>query len=155
MIIEQRVTIPAPAARVWDFMMDVPAVSRCVPGVETVTMVDPDTYIGALKVKVGPIGIRLEGKVIVAERDVEAKRARMDLQAADRKVNGAVNAKMTMQLHPVSDTETAMSIHTDANIMGKLGEFGQAVMRKKADQIMAEFARNLSAEVSAGPGTRA
>ena len=33
--------------------------------------------------------------------------------------------------------------------MGKLGEFGQAVIRKKADQMIAEFARNLSAQVTA------
>ena len=148
MIIDQRVTIPAGVDRVWDFMMDVPAVSKCVPGVESVTQVDPSTYRGALKIKVGPIGVRLEGNVVMAEQDEAAKRARMDVQAADKRVNGAVNAKMTMQLEPKSDNETDLAIHTDAAIMGKLGEFGQAVMRKKADQIMAEFARNLSNEVT-------
>lgn len=149
MIIDQTVTIPASVERVWEFMMDVPAVSRCVPGVESVTEIDPDTYAGALKVKVGPIGVRLEGKVVMAERDVAARRARMELQAADKRINGAVNAKMTMSLIPAgSGDQTDLAIHTDAAIMGKLGEFGQAVMRKKADQIMAEFARNLSAEVS-------
>ncbi len=148
MIIDQRVTIPAPVDRVWDFMMDVPAVSRCVPGVESVSEIDPTTYAGALKVKVGPIGVRLEGRVVMAERDAEARRARMDLQAADKRVSGAVNAKMTMQLEPSSDGKTELAIHTDAAVMGKLGEFGQAVMRKKADQIMAEFAQNLSREVT-------
>lgn len=147
MIIDQRVTIPASVDRVWSFMMDVPAVSRCVPGVESVSQVDPSTYRGALKIKVGPIGVRLEGNVVMAEQDETAKRARMDVQAADKRVNGAVNAKMTMQLEPKGASETDLAIHTDAAIMGKLGEFGQAVMRKKADQIMAEFARNLSNEV--------
>jgi carbon monoxide dehydrogenase subunit G len=71
----------------------------------------------------------------------------MDVQAADKRVNGAVSAKMTLQLVPHTATDTEMTIHTDANIMGKLGEFGQAVMRKKADQIMAEFARNMAAAV--------
>jgi hypothetical protein len=33
--------------------------------------------------------------------------------------------------------------------MGKLGEFGQSVIRKKADQIVQEFATNLSAAVAA------
>lgn len=149
MIVDQRVTIPASVERVWEFMMDVPAVSRCVPGVESVQEIDPDTYAGALKVKVGPIGVRLEGRVIMAERDEAARRARMDLQAADKRISGAVNAKMTMTLTPAATSgQTDLAIHTDAAIMGKLGEFGQAVMRKKADQIMAEFARNLSAEVS-------
>jgi carbon monoxide dehydrogenase subunit G len=42
-----------------------------------------------------------------------------------------------------------MDIQTDANVMGKLGEFGQAVIRKKADQIVHDFANNLSAAVTA------
>ena len=35
MIVDQQVTIAAPVDRVWDFMMDIPSVSRCVPGVES------------------------------------------------------------------------------------------------------------------------
>jgi carbon monoxide dehydrogenase subunit G len=147
-IIDQRVTISAPTERVWDFMMDVPAVSRCLPGVETVTQIDPDTYAGALQVKVGPIAVRLEGRVVLAEQDADSRRARMELKAADKRVNGAVNARMLMQLHPRDDGQTDLAIHTDATVMGKLGEFGQAVIRKKADQMVAEFARNLSAQVA-------
>lgn len=149
MIIDQRVSLPAPAEKVWDFMMDVPAVSTCVPGVESVSQIDPNTFGGALKVKVGPIGVRLEGQIVMAERDRDTWRARMDVQAADKRVGGAVSARMALQLVPHSPTDTELNIHTDANIMGKLGEFGQAVMRKKADQIMAEFARNMAAAVGA------
>jgi len=147
-IIEQRVTIAAPTERVWDFMMDVPAVSQCLPGVESVSQVDQDTYAGALQVRVGPIAVRLEGRVVVAEQDAESRRARMELKAADKRVNGAVNAKMLMQLHAREDGQTDLAIHTDAVVMGKLGEFGQAVIRKKADQMVTEFARNLSAQVA-------
>jgi uncharacterized protein len=148
MIVDQRVTIPAPVDRVWQFVMNVPAVSRCVPGVESVTEIDATTYEGAFRVKVGPISVRLEGRVRLAEQDAAAHRARMDLNAVDKRVNGAVNAKMTMTLEPRDDGQTDMAVHTDASIMGKLGEFGQAVMRKKAEQIMAEFAHNLSDEVT-------
>ena len=69
MIVDQQVTIPAPVDRVWEFVMNVPAVSRCVPGVESVTEIDPTTYEGALRVKVGPISVRLEGRVLLAEQD--------------------------------------------------------------------------------------
>ena len=69
MIVDQQVTVAAPVDRVWEFMMDIPAVSRCVPGVESFEAIDDDTFEGALKVKVGPIGVRLQGRVVVAERD--------------------------------------------------------------------------------------
>ena len=149
-LIEHRITVPAPPERVWAFMMDIPAVSRCVPGVDGVARIDDTTYSGVMSVRVGPIQIRLDGRVILAERDEPARQARMDLKAADKRVNGAVNAKMRMQLSPGETSDkTDVDIRTDANVMGKLGEFGQAVIRKKADQIVQEFARNLSAAIAA------
>jgi uncharacterized protein len=152
MLIEHRIVVPAPPERVWDFMMDIPAVSRCVPGLNDVARIDDQTYSGVMSVRVGPIAVKLDGRVLLAERDEAAHHARMDLQAADKRVNGAVNAKMNMQLAPAEDgTKTDVAIQTDANIMGKLGEFGQSVIRKKADQILQEFANNLSAAVVQSP----
>lgn len=148
MILDQQVVIPAPVDRVWDFLMDIEAVSRCVPGVESFEQLDDDTYLGSLKVKVGPIGVTLAGKVIVVERDREALRSRMDVQAKDKRLNSAVSAHATMTLVQRSESETEVNVHTESSILGKLGEFGQAVMRKKADQIVAEFARNLARELT-------
>jgi carbon monoxide dehydrogenase subunit G len=150
MLIDHRITVPAPPDQVWDFMMDIPSVSRCVPGVDNVARIDDQTYSGTMNVRVGPIAVKLDGRVILAERDAAARHARMDLQAADKRVNGAVNAKMRMELASIDGGKTDVAIHTDANVMGKLGEFGQAVIRRKADQIVQEFANNLSAAVTAG-----
>jgi carbon monoxide dehydrogenase subunit G len=151
-LIDHRITVPAPPDQVWAFMMDIPAVSRCVPGVDGVAQIDDTTYAGVMNVRVGPIQIKLDGRVILAERDDAGRQARMDLQAADKRVNGAVNAKMRMQLAATEGgAQTDLEIHTDANVMGKLGEFGQSVIRKKADQIVQEFASNLSAAVAARP----
>ena len=149
MLIDHRITVPASPDQVWAFMMDIPAVSRCVPGVDGVAQIDDTTYAGVMSVRVGPIQIKLDGHVILAERDDAGRQARMDLQAADKRVNGAVNAKMRMQLADAAGGQTDVEIHTDANVMGKLGEFGQSVIRKKADQIVQEFATNLSAAVAA------
>jgi carbon monoxide dehydrogenase subunit G len=144
LIIEQRITIAAAQERVWDFMMDVPAVSRCVPGVESVTPLDDGTFVGVLLVKVGPVRARLEGKLTLAERDRDSWLARMDVQAADRRIGGMVTAKMTMRLTRLADDQTDLAVHTDAAVLGKLGQFGQAVIKRQADQLMAEFARNVS-----------
>ena len=101
-------------------------------------------YIQTLAVKGGPIRLNLEGQVVMAEQDRDAWRARMDVDATDRRIRGAVKAAATMQLSEREDGQTDLAIHTDASIMGKLGQFGQAVLRKKAQQVMAEFADNMS-----------
>lgn len=148
MILDQQVVVPAAADRVWEFLMDIPAVSRCVPGVESIERLDDDTFAGMLKVRVGPIGVTLNGKVIVVERDRDHLRSRMDVQAAEKRLNSAVSAHATVTLIARSDSETEVHIHTESSILGKLGEFGQAVMRKKADQIIGEFARNMARELT-------
>lgn len=149
MILDQKVVVQATPDKVWDFLMDIPAVSGCVPGVESFEKVDDDTFLGTLKVKVGPIGVKLNGKVIVVERDRENFRSRMDVQAAEKRLNSAVSAHATLTLVPVSETETEVHIHTESSILGKLGEFGQAVMRRKADQIVGEFAKNMASAIGA------
>lgn len=151
MILDQKVIVPAAPERVWDFVMDVPSVAECVPGVESVEQVNDDEFVGALKVRVGPIGVRLEGKVTVVERNAEEQRAQMNVEAVDRRIRGAVNAKSTMQLHALDDGTTELAMHTDASILGKLGEFGQAIMRRKADQILKEFADNMSKRIQEKP----
>ena len=148
MIIEQNVTIPAPAEKVWDLMMNVPEVSTCLPGVEGFEQVSPDVYKGILGVKVGPVAVRLEGQVTLVEQNRDEWLARMDVEATDRRIRGAVNAKAWMKLYP-RDDETGLLVHTDASILGKLGQFGQAVLRKKADQMMAEFVANMSKKLEA------
>jgi carbon monoxide dehydrogenase subunit G len=148
MIIDQQTTIAAPIDRVWDFVMDIPAISRCVPGVEGFDRLDDDTFAGILKVKVGPVTVRLEGRIVVAERDRDRWSSRLEIQAKERRIASSVSAVTTLSLVQVSDDATELHIHTDASILGKLGEFGQSVMRRKADQLVAEFAKNASVEVS-------
>ncbi len=142
-------TIAAPKAKVWSFLMDVPQVSRCVPGVQDVKPLDDSNYEGTLKIRVGPIGLSLTGKISMDVRDETAGKAEMTAQASDRKVGGGVQAKMGMQLEELGSNEVKLTISTNANVMGKLGEFGQPVIRKKAEQMMAEFTENVKKAVTA------
>ncbi|HLG69504.1 MAG TPA: SRPBCC family protein [Chloroflexota bacterium] len=142
-------TIAAPKAKVWSFLMDVPKVSTCVPGVQDVKPLDDTNYEGTLKVRVGPIGLSLTGKITMDVRDETAGRAEMTAQASDRKVGGGVQAKMGMQLEELGANEVKLTISTNANVMGKIGEFGQPVIRKKAEQMMAEFTENVKKAVTA------
>lgn len=149
MILDHRVTVPATPDRAWAFLMDIPAMGQCVPGIESVTPTGADDYTGILGVRVGPISVRLEGRVRVTEQDPEARTARLEVEGTDRRIRGAVSAVSTMRLEPRDDGQTDLVVHTEASILGKLGQFGQAVMRKKADQLVAEWAANLARALAA------
>jgi carbon monoxide dehydrogenase subunit G len=140
--------IPAPRERVWDLMQDIESVGRCVPGVERLEALGDDRYRGAMRVKVGPIALNLEGDLALDERDASTGTTRMHAQAADKRVGGSVQARLSLQANEISPSETELVVRTEANVLGRLGEFGQPVMRKKADQIMAEFANNVARRVT-------
>ena len=146
---ENKASIPVSRDTLWDVLMDMEQVARCLPGVENIQPIDQDNYNGTLKMRVGPIGLRLEGKVSVTERNRDAWQAGMRAEGNERGVGGAVKAEIGMRLSELSPSETELLVVTDAQVMGKLGEFGQPVMRKKADSMMQEFSRNI-AQLAAG-----
>ena len=148
MTFTQECVIPVERERLWDFMMEVPRVARCVPGVEAVEAMDTGAYRGSLKVQVGPIRLALEGVITVEERDRDAWRARMRAEANDRRLGGGLRARLGLTLVP-DGTGTHLTIDTDLTILGRIGEFGQPIIRKKADALLAEFARNLQSALAA------
>lgn len=146
----QQVDVPAPIDQAWDFLMDVPAVANCVPGVQAIEQRAADLYAGTLRVAIGPIVVHLEGELVIALRDAPGRRAQMRAEATDRRVRGGVTATMSMILTAVGDTTTRMEVETDVVVLGRLGEFGQPIIRRKADQIMAEFSKCLAARLTEG-----
>src|SRR6266567_1444714 len=99
---ENQATLSASKDAVWSFLMDVPKAATCVPGAEDVKQLESDAkYSGVMKVRVGPISLSLSGTVLVEERDEAAGRATMSALASDRRVGGAVNAKVTMTVTEV------------------------------------------------------
>ena len=148
MIFTQECVVPVARERLWDFLMDVPAVGRCVPGVERIEAVDGGAYRGDLKVQVGPIRLTLEGTITVEERDREAWRARMRAEASDRRLGGGIRARMSLTLAPAGEG-TRLHLETDLAVLGRIGEFGQPVIRKKADTLLEEFVRNVGSALAA------
>src|SRR3989304_5930594 len=69
MQIKDSFVIKAPQEKVWEFLFDIPKLSQCVPGIESVEVVDDKTYRGKLVVKVGPIRSEFGGTVILTEVD--------------------------------------------------------------------------------------
>jgi uncharacterized protein len=145
----QSAQIPVAREPLWEFLMDVPKVAQSLPGVESVSKIDDTTYDGALKVRVGPIALNLLGKIIVEEQDKENWRATLRAEANDRRAAGAVKGKTTMMLKALDSNQTELVVETDVNILGKIGEFGQPIIRKKADSMLKEFVENIKKQLTA------
>ncbi len=144
----QSAEIPVPREPLWNFLMDVPKVAKSLPGVESVSQIDDATYEGKLKVRVGPIVLNLQGKIFMEEKDKQNWRAALRAEAKDRMAAGAVNGKTRMILKEIDGGQTELLVETDVNILGKIGEFGQPIIRKKADSMLKEFVENIKKQLT-------
>ena len=130
----------------WAFVTDIPSVGACIPGASDIAESD-GAYTGTVKVRVGPVALGLAGKLSVDARDDAAMRVSMTGEGADRKVPGNVRVKIEMAVEDAGGGGSNLVVRSDANIMGKLGEFGQGIIKRKTDGIMQEFGRNLTKRV--------
>jgi uncharacterized protein len=147
MTFTQTCTITARRDVVWDFLLQAENVARCLPGVEAFKQLDEDNYEGTLRVKVGPIALALQGALQVEARDRERWHGAMRADARDRRLGGGVRAHLSMDLREIGPSETEMCVTLEAHLLGKIGEFGQPVIRKKAEAMLQEFAAQVSQQL--------
>ncbi|HET7700061.1 MAG TPA: SRPBCC family protein [Candidatus Limnocylindria bacterium] len=136
-------TIAAPIERVWVVVMDVPRAAACVPGVAAVTPLGPDRFQGSLLVQIGPVRLVLDGEIAVIARDDGAHTASLRADAKDSRLGGTVRATMEIALSERAGG-CELRIASDVQIGGRIGEFGQPVIQRKADSLLAQFARCLA-----------
>ena len=53
----------------WRILTDVERVAPCLPGARVTEKIDDDTYRGAMKAKLGPVGVEFLGELRFTERD--------------------------------------------------------------------------------------
>jgi carbon monoxide dehydrogenase subunit G len=133
--------------KAWALLMDIPQIAPCIPGVQDVTPDGENQFKAVMQVRIGPVRLNFSGTINVLEQDKEKGEARFRVEAADRKVGGSIRADMTMQLISKSPEESELVIVTDTVFMGKIGELGQPIIRRKAKTTLEDFAKNLAKQV--------
>ena len=151
MKLENRCLVPAGRDTTWALVMDIPRAAGCVPGMQDVTPDGEGRYNAAMRIKVGPMTINLSGSVQLVEQDPKKGEARYLVEAADRRIGGSVRTHMTIALVPQADGQTELAISSDTAFMGRLGELGQPLIRRKASATVEDFARNLAQQVDQPP----
>jgi carbon monoxide dehydrogenase subunit G len=152
MIVDRTIAVAAPADETFRRVVDIPFVGGCLPGASGVRPNGDGEYVGSFAIKVGPVKVTLDGSVRIVDVDETQKSARLLLKGSDRRIGGEVTGEMHLSVAADGDTSSTLEVHTDLAISGKLGQFGQAVMIKKADQItetfVVEFSRRMTEDAA-------
>jgi carbon monoxide dehydrogenase subunit G len=136
--------VPASRDATWALVMDIPKAASCIPGIKDVTPDGEGRYQATLQARVGPMGMTLSGLITVISQDAETGEAIFLVEANDRRVGGGVKTNMTMRVTANSPDETELEIVADTTFMGRLGELGQPIIRRKARNTLEEFSKNLN-----------
>jgi carbon monoxide dehydrogenase subunit G len=148
--VEQSFVIAEPRERLWEFFEQVDEVARCVPGVESVELVDADNSKVRVTQSVGPMTATFDLKMRITERQ---QNERMRFTAIGRAVKGAagnVRSSNTVTLEPVEEG-TRVNLEADLAMGGVLGSVGQKVIAKQADAVTRDFMASLERAVKGEP----
>jgi carbon monoxide dehydrogenase subunit G len=149
MELEHSFTVPVPAGRAWDVLLDVERVAPCMPGA-TLDSVNGDEITGRIKVKVGPISMTYAGTAKFTERDRDAGVVVLKASGKETRGAGTASASVRSELTPDGD-QTHVTVHTSLNVTGKPAQFGRGVMTEVGGKLIGIFAGNLAAMLAAEP----
>jgi uncharacterized protein len=142
MIIEGGFTLNAPIDKLFDFLLKPETIMTCLPGAESVRLIDDTTYECVVKQKVGPISAKLKfvNKLTKIERPTHIE---IEGEGEDVTKLGHFKNKTVVDLKEVSPGQVEVTYKSDVNIVGKLAMFGDRIMRAKAKDTEKEFTKNL------------
>jgi carbon monoxide dehydrogenase subunit G len=152
MQLENSFTVGAPPSRVFAYLLDVNKIVGCVPGAELSEVVDPSTFKGKVKIKVGPITVAYSGTARIANRD-DANHA-ATLEAEGRETTGPGSARASARMTVEADgAGSVVKIVTDYNVAGRVAQFGRGVMEDVSRRIVNDMAACIKTNVEAAePG---
>jgi hypothetical protein len=154
MELQNSFNVAADVETAWQVLLDVPRIASCMPGAELTEAVDDSHFKGNAKVRVGPVQLSFAGEAELIEVDAAAHTARLRAKGNDTKGRGAAQANVTFAL--IEDGgNTRVDIATELNLTGSVAQYGRAagLISEIAAQIIADFAKNLEAQLTAAAPT--
>jgi uncharacterized protein len=142
-------TVPVPPEQAWDVLLDVERIAPCMPGA-SVLSVDGDSIEGQVKVKLGPLSLTYKGTAKFVEKDQAGSRVVLDASGKETRGAGTASATVNAVLKPgETPGTTTAAIHTSLNVTGRPAQFGRSLLPEISGKLIAQFADNLAALISA------
>ena len=133
---------------VWQFLWDIDRFITCVPGCrEAKTVEAGKQYTATMVEKVGPFRVEFPMRIDILHSE---HLAHIKAQASgnDSKVGSRMKVDLEVHLRDKAGGDgMILSFAASVDILGKLATLGHSIMKRKADQVMDEFARALKARL--------
>jgi carbon monoxide dehydrogenase subunit G len=151
--LENEFTVPVPPEQAWDVLLDVERIAPCMPGA-SVLAVNGEEIEGQVKVKLGPLSLTYKGTAKFTDKDQASHTIAIEASGKETRGGGTASATVQATLKPADVTgSTRVSIHTSLNVTGRPAQFGRSLLPEVSGKLIAQFAANLEAMISADNAT--
>jgi carbon monoxide dehydrogenase subunit G len=139
---EEQIAVAAPREKVWNFIWDVDRFIACVPGCkEAKTLENAKIYTATMVEKVGPFRVEFPMRIEV-EQSEPLSHIKARATGSDSKIGSLMKIDLDVNLKEEGNG-TLLSLVVTVDILGKLATLGHSIMKRKANQVMAEFVQEL------------
>lgn len=136
---EETFQLQAPSDRVWAYLIDPRQVVTCLPGAELTSVQDESTFLGKVKVKVGPVVAAYSGKVVITERDAANRLVRLVGEGRETGGSGSARVTITSTVAELPTGATEVHVTADLDIVGKIAQFGRGMIESVNKQMFRQF----------------
>jgi uncharacterized protein len=150
MQIENSFAVKAAPDRVYEFLLDVNNVVSCVPGAELSEVVDPNTFKGKVRIKVGPVTVSYNGTARITSRDAETRTATLEAEGRETTGSGSAQATTVMAVAPDGESST-VTLTTDFTVVGRVAQFGRGIMEDVSRHLVGQAAECIQSKLEAPP----
>ena len=146
MQIENSFDVAAPADRVFGFLLDVNKVVGCMPGAELSEVIDPTTFKGKVKIKVGPVTVAYAGTARIIDRDEANRTATLEGDGRETTGPGSARAKAFMKVEDVAGA-SRVTFTTDFTVAGRVAQFGRGLMEDVSRKLIGQMAECIKSQL--------
>jgi carbon monoxide dehydrogenase subunit G len=140
--------VKAEPDRVYEFLLDVNNVVSCVPGAELSEVVDPNTFKGKVRIKVGPVTVNYNGTARITSRDAATRTATLEADGKETTGSGSAQATTVMAVAADGDTST-VTLTTDFTVVGRVAQFGRGIMEDVSRHLVGQAATCIQSKLEA------
>lgn len=137
--IEERFEVQAPVERVWKYLIDPKSVVQCLPGAELLEMQDDYNFLGAIKVKVGPLSMSYKGHGKFTEVNEQTHQVRMVGEAKEVGGSGSTKVSMLSTVAPLAAGGSEVLVNAEIDLVGKIVQFGRGMIEEVSRQMFRQF----------------
>jgi len=149
--------LPATATQLWEIFFDVKRVATLIPGCENVEEVEKlKVFSAVMRQKIGPFKLDVPTRIDIESYEIERQ---VSLKAAgrDKATGTTIDVGMVVNLEEQRDGNEVLcklDVSASMQVAGRLASLGYPIVRKRSEQLFAEFEERLRAELANLDGGR-